>query len=137
MTQVVSRVSRDGTLRNRCFQPLEMEMKSTWIPVVLLGLALALPVQAQMAAPHAHGTPAAKSTSNEIYEGQVKRINKETNKVTLSHGPLKGFDMPAMTMAFPVKDAKQLAPLKVGDKVRFSLEQSGENMVVTRIEVAK
>ena len=45
--------------------------------------------------------------------------------------------MPAMTMAFPVKDAKQLAPLKEGDKVRFSLEQSGENMVVTRIEVVK
>lgn len=112
-------------------------MQSAWVPAVVLGVALALPVQAQTSAPHAHGMPTAKAASSETYEGQVKRINKETNKVTLSHGPLKGFDMPAMTMAFPVKDAKQLAPLKVGDKVRFSLEQSGENMVVTRIEVAK
>jgi Cu(I)/Ag(I) efflux system periplasmic protein CusF len=112
-------------------------MQLAWLPVTLLGLALALPVQAQSAAPHAHGTPAAKATSSEIYEGQVKRINKDTNKVTLAHGPLKAFDMPPMTMAFPVKDTKQLAPLKEGDKVRFSLEQSGENLVITRIEVAK
>jgi Cu/Ag efflux protein CusF len=137
LTQVVVRVSRDGTLRNRCFQPLEMEMKSTWMPVALLGLMLALPVQAQMSAPHAHGAPTAKATSSEVYEGQVKRVSKDTSRVTLAHGPLKAFNMPPMTMAFQVKDAKQLAPLKEGDKVKFALEQVGDNLVITRIEPLK
>jgi Cu/Ag efflux protein CusF len=45
--------------------------------------------------------------------------------------------MPAMTMAFPVKDAALLTNLKEGDKVRFALEKSGENLVVTRIEPVK
>ena len=111
-------------------------MKSGWIAAALLGLALVAPAFAQAPAPHAHGTPAAK-TSSEMYEGQVRRVNKETRRVTLAHGPLKAFDMPPMTMAFPVKDAKQLAPLKEGDKVRFALEKSGEDLVITRIETVK
>jgi Cu/Ag efflux protein CusF len=111
-------------------------MKSGWISAVLLALALVAPAYAQAPAPHAHGAPAAKAGS-EMYEGQVRRVNKETRRVTLAHGPLKAFDMPSMTMAFPVKDAKQLAPLKEGDKVRFALEQFGEDLVITRIEAVK
>jgi Cu/Ag efflux protein CusF len=112
-------------------------MKSVWFSAALLGLVLTLPAQAQMAAPHAHGTPTSQAKSSETYEGQVRRINKDTSRVTLAHGPLKAFNMPPMTMAFPVKDAKQLATLKEGDKVRFALEQSGDDLVVTRIEAAK
>jgi Cu(I)/Ag(I) efflux system periplasmic protein CusF len=111
-------------------------MKSGWIVVTLLGLALAAPAFAQVPAPHAHGTPAVK-TSSEMYEGQVRRVNKETRRVTLAHGPLKAFDMPPMTMAFPVKDASQLAALKEGDKVRFVLEKSDEDLMITRIETVK
>ena len=112
-------------------------MKSAWFSAALLGLGLASPVQAQTGAPHAHGTPTAQAKSSEMYEGEVRRINKDTNRVTLAHGPLTGLGMPPMTMAFPVKDPKQLATIKQGDKVRFALEQSGENLVVTRIEAAK
>jgi Cu/Ag efflux protein CusF len=112
-------------------------MKHAWIPAALFGLVLTLPAQAQTAAPHAHGAPAAKASTSEVYEGQVKRISKDTSRVTLAHGPLKAFNMPPMTMAFTVKDAKQLAALKEGDKVRFALEQSGDNLVITRIEAAK
>jgi Cu/Ag efflux protein CusF len=106
----------------------------------LIGLLSALPLAApaQSGSPHTHGAPvssAAKST--ELYDGQVRRINRETNRVTLAHGPLKGLDMPAMTMAFPVKDAKLLASIKEGDKVKFTLEPLGDNLVVTRIDVVK
>ena len=111
-------------------------MKSGWFAVVLLGLALGAPAYAQSPAPHAHGAPAAKASS-EMYEGQVRRVNKETRRVTLAHGPLKAFNMPAMTMAFPVKDAAALEKLKPGDKVRFALEKAGEDLVVTRIEPAR
>jgi Cu/Ag efflux protein CusF len=99
--------------------------------------ALAIGAGAQAPAPHDHGTPTAKPAANVLYDGQVKRINKETRRVTISHGPLTEFNMPAMTMAFPVKNPAQLATLKDGDKVKFSLEQAGENLVVTRIEAVK
>jgi Cu/Ag efflux protein CusF len=102
----------------------------TWIIAIAVGLAVTVPALAQSGAP----TPAA---SSEIYEGQVRRINKEMSRVSIAHGPLKAYNMGPMTMAFPVKNPKQLDAIKEGDKVRFTLEPSGDNLVVTRIEVAK
>lgn len=103
-------------------------------------VALSLPVIAQQPNPHAghaaHAAPAAKG-GQVLYDGEVKRVNLEGKRITLAHGPLKEFDMPAMTMAFAVKDAKQIAALKEGDKVRFKVESSGDTYVITRIEPAK
>jgi Cu/Ag efflux protein CusF len=112
-------------------------MKVFSIAAFAIACVLVQPAFAQSAAPHAHGAPATKAASSEMYEGQVRRVNKDTRRVTLAHGPMKAFDMPAMTMAFPVKDPALLANLKEGDKVRFAVEMSGENLVVTRIEPAK
>jgi Cu(I)/Ag(I) efflux system membrane fusion protein len=114
---------------------METMMKTAGsLAACLLGAVLALPVQAQ--APQAPAAPAAKAAST-MYEGQVRRVNADTKRVTLAHGPLKAFDMPAMTMAFAVKDPKQLAGLKEGDKVRFALEMAGQDLVITRIEPMK
>lgn len=103
-------------------------MKFVGAMLIVLGSMLSTPVLAQSAT---------KGATTEMYEGQVRRVNAEAKRVTLAHGPLKAFDMPAMTMAFPVKDPAQLANVKEGDKVRFALEKSGENLVVTRIEPVK
>jgi len=102
------------------------------IAVALLVGCFVMPACAQ--APHSHPAPAAKAATATLYDGEVKRVSKDTKRVTLSHGPLTGLDMPAMTMAFPVKDAAALDKLKPGDKVRFALEKAGEDLVVTRIE---
>jgi Cu/Ag efflux protein CusF len=109
-------------------------MKHT-LAAALTALALSVPAFAQ--GTHNHAAPAAKHVSGTLYDGEVKRVSKDTKRVTLAHGPLTGFDMPAMTMAFPVKDAAALDKLKVGDKVRFALEKAGEDLVVTRIEPAR
>jgi Cu(I)/Ag(I) efflux system protein CusF len=110
-------------------------MKSL-ILAATLGLAVISPALAQ--AGHAgHGTAASKAPADPVNTGEVKRINPDTKKVTIAHGPLKAFEMPAMTMAFAVKDPAQLARLKPGDKVNFTLEKSGENLIVTRIEPAR
>ena len=69
--------------------------------------------------------------------GEVRRVSTDTKKITIAHGPLKAFDMPAMTMAFPVKDPAMLAKVKQGDKIRFGLEKAGEDLVITRIEPAR
>lgn len=53
-------------------------------------------------------------------EGEVRRIDKSTGKITLRHGPIAGeLDMPAMSMVFQVKDPALLDRLKTGDKGRF------------------
>lgn len=71
-------------------------------------------------------------------QGEVRKVDKDTGKVTLRHGPVKGMDMMGMTMAFPVKDKAMLDQVKVGDKVDFTLtkEASGD-MVVTRMQPTK
>ena len=93
---------------------------------------------AQAGHDHGHGTPAVKKTAGEVLNsGEVKRINPETKKITIAHGPLKAFDMPSMTMAFQVKDPAMLARVKQGDKVNFVLEKAGEDLVISRIEPSR
>ena len=69
--------------------------------------------------------------------GEVKKIDKETQKITLKHGPIKNLDMPGMTMVLKVVDASLLDKVKAGDQVKFIAENQGGAMVVTAIETAK
>lgn len=114
-------------------------MKSVLLAAAL-SLVAAAPAWGQ--AGHDHGghtmaAPAKAGTGQVDNFGEVRRVNADTKKITIAHGPLKAFDMPAMTMAFPVKDPALLAKVKQGDKVRFGLEKAGEDLVITRIETAK
>ena len=100
--------------------------------------AVAAPGWAQSGHDHGHGTPSAnKGAADVVNTGEVKRINQDTKKITIAHGPLKAFDMPSMTMAFGVKDQALLGKVKQGDKVNFVLEKAGEDLVITRIEAAR
>ena len=82
---------------------------------------------------------AAKTTSDatSMSDGEVRKIDKDTKKITLKHGELKNLEMPAMTMVFQVKDAALLDKVKVGDKVKFNAEKVSAGYAVSAIEVAK
>ncbi len=57
-------------------------------------------------------------------EGEVRRVDKSTGKITLRHGPITGaLEMPAMSMVFQTKDAALLDRLKPGDKGRFVISK--------------
>lgn len=84
-----------------------------------------------------HAMPMAASAAVEPTAATVKKVNPASGKVTLAHGPLKNLGMPAMTMAFKVKDAAVLAQLKAGDKIRFVAEHVGSEYHATRIEKVK
>lgn len=73
----------------------------------------------------------------QLTEGEVRKVNKETGKITLKHGPIENLEMPAMTMVFQVKDEAVLDQVKPGDKVRFRAENVKGAFTVTRIEAAK
>ena len=76
---------------------------------------------------------AAGTAQAQAYDGEVMKIDKAQNKITLKHGELKDLDMPPMTMVFRMQDAKQLDALAVGDRVRFDAAKVGGAYTVTAI----
>lgn len=76
----------------------------------------------------------APSTSADMADGEVRKVDKENKKMTIKHGEIKNLDMPPMSMVFQVRDPALLDKLKPGDKIRFSAEKLEGAFVVTGIE---
>ena len=73
----------------------------------------------------------------EMVNGEVRKVDKDTKKITLKHGDIKNLDMPAMTMVFQVKDPAMLDKVQAGDKVQFKAERLGGALLITEIEFRK
>ena len=80
-----------------------------------------------------HAKPAAADAA--MGDAVVKKIDKAGKKVTLAHGALPN-GMPAMTMAYAVKDAALLDGMKEGQKIRFATDPK-DSMTLIRFEVTK
>ena len=72
-----------------------------------------------------------------LADGEVRKVDKETKKITIRHGPIANLDMPPMTMVFQVKDPAMLENVKAGDKIRFSADKLGGAYTVTQLEQTK
>ena len=70
-------------------------------------------------------------------DGEIRKVDKDTNKITIKHGEIKNLNTPGMTMLFQIKDSAMLDSVKAGDKVKFKAEKAATGFVVTEIEVAK
>jgi Cu/Ag efflux protein CusF len=70
-------------------------------------------------------------------DGDVRRISKDTGKITIKHGPIANLDMPAMTMVFQVKDAAILDQFQAGDKIKFEADKINGAYTVLRVEPAR
>ena len=79
----------------------------------------------------------AQASTGDMTEGEIRKVDKDTKKITIKHGEIKSLDMPGMTMLFQVKDPAMLDMVKPGDKVKFRAEKAGAGIVVTEIQVAK
>ena len=79
----------------------------------------------------------AQASAADMTEGEVRKVDKDTKKLTIKHGDIKNLDMPGMTMLFQVKDPGMLDMVKPGDKVKFRAEKAGGAIVVTEIQIAK
>jgi len=87
------------------------------------------------AAPSTATAPSAPAA--ELADGEVRKVDKESRKLTLRHGPLKNLDMPGMTMVFQVKDAAMLDQVQAGDKVRFHAEKIDGKFTLTQLEAVR
>lgn len=79
----------------------------------------------------------AQASAGDMSDGEIRKVDKDTKKITIKHGEIKNLDMPGMTMLFQVKDPAMLDMVKPGDKVKFRAEKAGGGIVVTEIQVAK
>jgi Cu(I)/Ag(I) efflux system periplasmic protein CusF len=102
------------------------------LTAMALALALAAPLVHADAAHHGPGAATAQAAG--LAEGEVRRVNKETQRITVRHGPIVNLDMPAHTMVFQVKDPALLEQVKPGDKIRFEAEKVPGGYAITRIE---
>ena len=89
---------------------------------------------------HSAETPAKESMKSEqttaaadMTDGEIRKVDKDTKKVTIKHGEIKNLDMPAMTMVFQAKDAAMLETLKVGDKIRFKAVSEKGAFVIAEV----
>lgn len=81
-------------------------------------------------------TPAAVSTpAADLTEGEVRKVDKDNQKITLRHGEIKHLDMPGMTMVFRVKDAALLEHVKTGDKVAFVADRVNGVFWVNHLQI--
>ena len=80
----------------------------------------------------AHATHTAAALA--VVDGEVKKIDKETGKITLRHGEITNLNMAAMTMALRTRDAAMLDQVKVGDKVKFSADRVNGAITVVQLQ---
>jgi Cu(I)/Ag(I) efflux system periplasmic protein CusF len=106
------------------------------VSIALAGL-LSMAAFAQAPAKPAEAATVATAAAAPMTNAEVRKVDKDTKKITLKHEEIKNLDMPPMTMVFQVKDATLLDKVKAGDKVRFSAEKAASGYTVTGIEVAK
>lgn len=108
------------------------------VPYLLAALfALSCPAGAG-ASEHNHAGHGSKVVADSAWvEATVKKVDAPTGKITLAHGPLTNLNMPAMTMAFAVKDGAWLKRLQAGDKIRFKADDIGGVITVVQIDGAK
>ncbi len=102
----------------------------------VVGLAAAFPLTVLAQATAAASTSASKPAA-EMTEAEVRKVDKDSKKITLKHAAIKNLDMPPMTMVFGVSDAKLLEKVQAGDKVRFTATGEGGKFTVTELQPAK
>lgn len=114
--------------------------KSFSLPLLALAAFFSAPGMA--ASDHgSHGGQMAGQTQTpaepQMIPGEVKKIDKATGKVTVTHGPLVNLGMPAMTMVFRVKDSAWLDQMKEGDKIRFMADKVNGLLTLVHYEAVK
>ena len=111
-----------------------MMLPLAWATVAVL-LAPMAPASAQTSPPPSAAQ--AKSATAPLVDAEVRKVDKDTGKITLKHGPITNLEMPGMTMVFRVKDPAMLDKVKQGDKVRFTADRVSGAFTVMSIEPMK
>ncbi len=126
--ELIWQFTKSGALDFACLQPGHYEAGMKGAIQVARGKVVAEPGK----------TGDIKMTShNEMAQGEVRKIDKDTGKITIRHGEIKNLDMPPMTMVFRVREPALLGKVRLGDKVRFTAISDGGALVVTDLQTVR
>ena len=64
----------------------------------------------------------------------IVKVEPEKARVVLNHQRIKSISMEPMTMPFKVANGAALAAFKPGDKVRFTVIEKSDHLVIDAIE---
>ena len=103
----------------------------------IAALVHAGPLIAQGAAEAPAPAPGQVATTEtaDFSDAEVRRVDKDAQKITLRHGPIPHLGMGDMTMVFRVVEPRWLDELKVGNKIRFKADKVGGLYTITNVEV--
>jgi Cu/Ag efflux protein CusF len=72
-----------------------------------------------------------------LSDGVIRKLDRGSGTVTITHGELPNLNMGPMTMSFKAKTPAMLKTLKEGDKVRFRAAEVKGELTVLSIEAVK
>jgi Cu/Ag efflux protein CusF len=67
----------------------------------------------------------------------VVKVDAEKSRIVLKHQHIKSINMEPMTMPFKVEAGVKLAPFKAGDKVRFTVVERNDHLMIDAMEKIK
>lgn len=77
---------------------------------------------------------AAIAQGSALSDGEIRKIDRDSKKITIKHGEIRNLDMPGMTMVFLLKEPAMADQLKVGDRIRFRAEKAASGFMVTELQ---
>lgn len=106
---------------------------------IVMALAT-LPSLANACNDHAPGTEPkhrAAGPPSSLVAGEVREVDVNDGTITLAHGRIPGLRMrPMSSMVFKASDARSIANLKPGDKVKFRVTVVGAQPTLIEIQPA-
>lgn len=107
-------------------------------PVILASLLLAATGFSTGAFAQRHDAPGSSHGVVRVSgSGVIQGINASGGKITLEHDTINKFKLEQATHEFSVRGRKTLENLKVGDRVNFRLENSGQDLIVVQLSKSK
>lgn len=83
-------------------------------------------------------TPSAPASQPDVRGiGLVKTIDTTRDSITVHHEPIAALGWPAMTMVLDVASPQLLTGVKVGDRIRFTLQPGSGYSIITSITPIK
>ncbi len=104
-----------------------------------IAASASMPVMGAMHAGSMSGTTGTAAAAHGFMaHGVVNSVDVAAGSVNITHHAIKALGWPGMTMSFPVRDRKDLASVKAGEKVDFDLARSPSGQyVITRLRSAR
>jgi Cu/Ag efflux protein CusF len=118
-----------------------VQLEPTMKPILAAAAALLVAMSSALAQnksdDHSSHHSAAATKDAGLADGEVRKVDKDSAKITIRHGEIKALGMPPMTMVFGVKDKALLEKVKAGDKIRFVAIDEGGRYTFTDIRVQR